>query len=80
MLRFDIGVEESTFPQAIGLDLFFDFEKDGDRAVNEMDEAVAEIGRRVSEKLNSGFRSQENNDESKEDGEGLVLFSFRIVR
>ena len=82
LLRFDIGIEESTFATSIGLDLFFDFEKDGDKAVNEMNDAVSEICKRVSERLNSGFRVGKKTNNDNDTGifgeEAILPFAFTM--
>lgn len=80
LLRFDIGIEENSFAKAIGLDLFFDFEKDGDVAVRQVDECANEICKRVSNRLNSGFRStsESSSSTSKFEEEAILPFAFTM--
>lgn len=85
LLRFDIGAEESTFASAIGLDLFFDFSDSSDtndgkrreKAEAEMEEAATEICRRVSEKINAGFRNGKC-DENSFGEEAILPFAFTM--
>lgn len=84
LLRFDIGIEEHQFSRSIGLDHYFEIVNDGDdeksKTLEEMYACANEICKRVSNKLNEGFRNPttEEGGELLFKEEAILPFSFTM--